>query len=360
MELRHLRYFIAVAEELHFARAAARLHIEQSPLSRAIKDLEYDLGVQLFERTTRSTRLTWAGQVFLDEARRVLSTLEQAKASAKAAATGYRGTLRIALSDGIAPPRLAALLAQNREEEPEVEIPLFETTLAQQLKGLCSGLYDAGFAHAAEVGEGIIAEPVWTDPLVIAVPARHPLLAHKRIPLEELIRYPLVLCHPEACEGCHRRDQAAPAASACVQLLLRAGGVPWILLEQQVGEGGPLLRAQHLALLQQLRDHAALLRSLQREDRRALALDDRRVGLRGKNLAHQALAMRLDRAARFIQGLDEILLHRMPAFALHWIELQMIRHAFVAHAEKCDFGRAFAAPGLIPGAGEHAHIDEQR
>ncbi|OGA60181.1 MAG: D-alanyl-D-alanine endopeptidase, partial [Burkholderiales bacterium RIFCSPHIGHO2_01_FULL_64_960] len=199
MELRHLRYFIAVAEELHFARAAERLHIEQSPLSRAIKDLEYDLGVQLFERTTRSTRLTWAGQVFLDEARRVLSTLEQAKASAKAAATGYRGTLRIALSDGIAPPRLAALLAQNREEEPEVEIRLFETTLAQQLKGLCSGLYDAGFAHAAEVGEDIIAEPVWTDPLVIAVPARHPLLAHKRIPLEELIRYPLVLCHPEAC-----------------------------------------------------------------------------------------------------------------------------------------------------------------
>lgn len=69
MELRHLRYFIAVAEELHFARAAERLHIEQSPLLRAIKDLEYDLGLQLFERTTRSTRLTWAGQVFLDESR---------------------------------------------------------------------------------------------------------------------------------------------------------------------------------------------------------------------------------------------------------------------------------------------------
>ncbi|MDX1252013.1 MAG: LysR family transcriptional regulator [Gammaproteobacteria bacterium] len=206
MELRHLRYFIAVAEELHFARAAERLHIEQSPLSRAIKDLEYDLGIQLFERTTRSTRLTWAGQVFLDEARRVLSTLEQAKASAKAAATGYRGTLRIALSDGIASPQLVALLAQHREEEPEVEIRLFETTLAQQMKGLSSGLYDAGFAHAAEVGEGIIAEPVWIDSLVIVVPARHPLLTHKRIPLEELVRYPLVLCHPEACEGGHRQD----------------------------------------------------------------------------------------------------------------------------------------------------------
>ena len=123
--MRHLRYFIAVAEELHFARAAERLHIEQSPLSRAIKDLEYDLDVQLLERTTRSTRLTWAGQVFLDEAKRVLSAMDQAKASAKAAATGYRGTLRIALSDGIDPVRLAALLAQCREEEPDVEIRLF-------------------------------------------------------------------------------------------------------------------------------------------------------------------------------------------------------------------------------------------
>ncbi len=84
MELRHLRCFIAVAEELHFARAAARLHIEQSPLSRIIKELEYRLGVQLFERTTRRTRLTWAGKVLLEEARRVLAVVDQAKASLKA------------------------------------------------------------------------------------------------------------------------------------------------------------------------------------------------------------------------------------------------------------------------------------
>lgn len=205
MELRHLRYFLAVAEELHFARAAERLHIEQSPLSRAIKDLESDLGVLLFERTTRSTHLTWAGQVFLTETRRVLTTLEQAVSTTKAAATGYRGTLRIALSDGVAQPWFAALLAQCRAEEPDVEIRLFEVALAAQIKGLRGNLYDAGFALSSEPGEGITVQAVRNDPLVIAVPARHPLLAHKRIPLSELIRYPLVLCHPEQCEGYYRQ-----------------------------------------------------------------------------------------------------------------------------------------------------------
>lgn len=86
MELRHLRFFIAVAEELHFARAAERLHMEQSPLSRGIKELEYDLNAQLFERTTRSTRLTWAGQVFLEDVRRIFAAIDQAKSNVTAAA----------------------------------------------------------------------------------------------------------------------------------------------------------------------------------------------------------------------------------------------------------------------------------
>ena len=84
MELRHLRYFLAVAEELHFARAAEKLHIEQSPLSRAIKELEEELGVVLLARTTRSTRLTRAGKLFIVHVRRVFSALEQARDSVKA------------------------------------------------------------------------------------------------------------------------------------------------------------------------------------------------------------------------------------------------------------------------------------
>lgn len=201
MELRHLRCFIAVAEELHFARAAERLHIEQSPLSRAIKELEEELGVVLFARTTRSTRLTRAGKLFLDHVRRVFAALEQARDSVKAAANGFHGQLRVALSDGITPSRLPALLALCRQEEPEVELRFFEVPLSQQIKGLHDDLYDLGFAQSDEVGDGIVALPVWSDTLMVAVPARHPLLAHKRIPLDELLRYPLVLCDPQACEG---------------------------------------------------------------------------------------------------------------------------------------------------------------
>ena len=201
MELRHLRCFLAVAEELHFARAAERLHMEQSPLSRAIKELEEELGVLLFARTTRSTRLTRAGTLFLEHVRRVFAALEQARESVKAAANGFHGQLRVALSDGITPSRLPTLLALCRLEEPEVEIRFFEVPLSQQIKGLHDDLYDVGFAQSDEVGDGIVAMPAWRDTLIVAVPARHPLLAYKRIPLEELLRYPLVLCDPQVCEG---------------------------------------------------------------------------------------------------------------------------------------------------------------
>ncbi|EPL1160328.1 LysR family transcriptional regulator [Pseudomonas aeruginosa] len=205
MEIRHLRYFLAVAEELHFARAAERLHIETSPLSRAIKELEEELGVALFARTTRSTRLTRAGRLFFESVPRVFAALQQARDSVNAAANGFHCQLRIALSDGITPSRLPALLALCRQEEPEVEVRFFEVPLAQQIKGLCGELYDLGFAQSDEVGEGIIAVPVWSDPLMVAVPARHPLLSHKQTPLEELLRYPLVLCDAVACEG-HARQ----------------------------------------------------------------------------------------------------------------------------------------------------------
>lgn len=205
MELRHLRCFLAVAEELHFARAAERLHIDQSPLSRTIKELEEELGARLFIRTTRSTQLTRAGGLFLEHVPRVFTALDQARDSVRSASNGFHGQLRIALSDGITPSRLPALLAQCRVEDPGVEVRLFEVPLTQQIKGLHDDLYDAGFSMVEDPGDGIVVTAAWEDELMVAVPARHPLLAFKKIPLEEVLHYPLVLGDPAVCEG-HARQ----------------------------------------------------------------------------------------------------------------------------------------------------------
>lgn len=208
MELRLLRYFEAVAEELHLARAADRLGIDQSPLSRAMRDLEQALGVALFDRSSRQTRLTWAGQVLLVECRRVLATLDQAIQATKSAAQGYQSHLRIAICDSLAQPRIATLLARSREDEPELEIRVFELPFSQQLRGLHTDLLDVGFALSGTVSDGVVAESVWTDPLSVIVPARHPLLAHKEVKLADALKFPLVLCHPDAASGCHDQIQA--------------------------------------------------------------------------------------------------------------------------------------------------------
>ncbi|CAJ0723255.1 LysR family transcriptional regulator [Ralstonia pickettii] len=206
MNLRHLRCFIAVAEELHFGRAARRLHIEQSPLSRTIRQMEAHLGVSLLDRSPRSVSLTLAGQAFLEDARRVLLAFEQAQSRARAAAN-QRNTLRIALSGDMGQARLSTLLALCREEAPQVGIRISEAPLAQLVTGLRNDLYDAGLALAGEVEAGVVAMPVWRDQLVVALSARHPLLAFKEVPLEEVASYPLVLCDPEVCEVCGRQRE---------------------------------------------------------------------------------------------------------------------------------------------------------
>lgn len=205
MNIRHLRCFVAVAEELHFGRAARRLHIEQSPLSRVIRKLEESLGTTLLERNPRGIRLTASGQVLLKEARRLLRVCEQARHKTQAASAERRACLRIALSDGIAQARLSALLAMYRCEAPEVDIRLFEVPLSRLLAGLKDDLYDVGLAVADKHEADIVSQPAWRDPLVVALPSRHPLLAHQQIPLEEVVSYPLILCHPQVCEGCGQR-----------------------------------------------------------------------------------------------------------------------------------------------------------
>ncbi|MBV61261.1 MAG: LysR family transcriptional regulator [Nevskiales bacterium] len=227
MEFRLLRYFVAVAEELHFARAAERLGIEQSPVSRAVRDLEELLGVQLLDRSARQTRLTWAGQVFLGECRRVLATVDQAVKSARSAAQGYQGYLRIAICDSLAQPHIATLLARSREDEPELEIRVFEMPFAQQLKGLHNDLLDIGFALSDAVQDGLVAEAAWTDPVSVIVPARHPLLVHVQVPLNEALKFPLVLFHPESGSGCRHQIQA----------MLQGASTPFKLVDEVASLG---------------------------------------------------------------------------------------------------------------------------
>lgn len=201
MNIRHLKCFLVLAEELNFTRAAERLHIEPSPLSRTIKELETELGVLLFKRDRRGTCLTYPGTVFLTEVKRVFVTLDNAKQSVQAAASGYRSTLRIALSDGAAVPHLAAILAHFRADLPDIVIRATEVPLSEQLLGLRNEVFDVGFSRSKDVGDSIIAKPIWRDSLVATLPARHPLLAYQKIPLNELLHYPLVMSHPELHAG---------------------------------------------------------------------------------------------------------------------------------------------------------------
>nr|WP_301286306.1 LysR family transcriptional regulator [Serratia nevei] len=197
-----MQYFLLVAEELSFTRAAARAHIDQSPLSRTIKELEEELGVTLFERSRGSIRLTWSGKVFSEDVRRLLSFLNSIRARAKAAEHGYRGHLRIALSDGLAQPRIAELLARCRAEEPLTEVRVIEMTVDEMVQALRFDQVDAGFTvHSGYASENLVKDAVWTDRLVFAIPARHPLLIRDKVPLSEAIQYPMIICHPDRCSG---------------------------------------------------------------------------------------------------------------------------------------------------------------
>jgi DNA-binding transcriptional LysR family regulator len=198
--MRYLRYFLVVAEEQSFTRAADRVHIEPSPLSRAIGELESELGVPLLYRRKGRTRLTWAGEVFREEAQRMLTFMEGARFRVRSAAKGYRGMLRIGLADGLAQPRLIRLLARCREEEPLTEIRIIEMTVGEMTQALDHHQIDAGFTIHTGL-HGLVKEAVWTDRPVIAVPRNYALLSLDKVSLQEIVRQPLILCHPRSCSG---------------------------------------------------------------------------------------------------------------------------------------------------------------
>lgn len=204
MELRHLRCFVVLAEELHFSRASERLHIEQSPLSRTIKELEAELGAKLFDRDRRGTRLTPAGSVFLQDVRRLFATLDQAQDNVRALTHGYSGSLTIAVSEGATDYRLSDFLAFCRQEEPDIEIRLVEMPHSEQIRRLRSGEIGIGLAHSPHAGPDISVDVLWDSHLVAVLSARHPLLIHKHVPVEELARSTLIMCDVDSVDSGNR------------------------------------------------------------------------------------------------------------------------------------------------------------
>lgn len=198
MELRHLRYFVAVAEELHFARAAQRLRMAQPPLSRQIKQLETELKVRLFHRADRKVQLTQAGALFLPQARETLMQAERATLIAQRAARGELGLLNIATPSSMPfTGLLPAMLRAYREAFPHVQLVLQEMGINKQLNGLVNGELDIGFIRlpATHFPAGILAHTVLKEKILVALHEDHPLAARAKIDLaslsgEAFIMYP--------------------------------------------------------------------------------------------------------------------------------------------------------------------------
>jgi DNA-binding transcriptional LysR family regulator len=198
IELRHLRYFVAVAEELHFGRAANRLHLAQPPLSQQIRKLEEILGHALFVRTSRAVRLTSAGQIFLDRARRTLQNVHEDLEEARSVGRGEVGFLRVGfISSGMLTP-LPAMLGQYRRAYPKVNLQLHESYTSVVMQGLINGTLDAGFLRDGDPSESLAVETLFTEPFVAVLPADHPLATRSVLTAGHLRNEPFVFFSPTA------------------------------------------------------------------------------------------------------------------------------------------------------------------
>ena len=188
MELRHLRYFIVVAEEQNITRAAARLHVSQPPLSRQIRALEDELGVVLFEHTAKAVHLTEAGRVFLDEARAVLQRSNEAVQAAKAAACGQRGKIHVAYAPALFAKILPRALQLFEHLHPQIHVQLHDLSTEEMLRGLRDGKIDVAFlvnVSARRMGE-FAFEEIRRDAVCVALHSAHPLAKVRKIRLEQV------------------------------------------------------------------------------------------------------------------------------------------------------------------------------
>ncbi len=192
MELRQIRYALAVADELHFHRAAQRLHMTQPSLSRQVRALEHELGVALFTRTSRGVELTPAGSEFVRQAPRALQALDTAVQRCREVGRGATGHVALGFVATAAVDLLPRALARHRELRPNVVVTLAELTTEQQLRSLERGELDVGLGRDARPAAGLHIEQLRQEPVVIAVPLDHPLAANPSVRLVDLVGWPLV------------------------------------------------------------------------------------------------------------------------------------------------------------------------
>jgi DNA-binding transcriptional LysR family regulator len=186
MELRHLRYFVAVADELSFTAAAHRLHVSQPPLSQQIRDLEHELKTALFARTSRRVELTAAGSVFLEHARAILAQAEQAAEQARAIGFGHIGTLDIGTTGSVLLGPLGSLIAAFSARFPQVMVRLYEMSPQEQQAALHARRTDISFLRRPSQDPDLVDELAWAEDVMVALPERHRLVAEERLALATL------------------------------------------------------------------------------------------------------------------------------------------------------------------------------
>jgi DNA-binding transcriptional LysR family regulator len=220
MELRQLRSFITLGEELHFGRAATRLHLAQSALSRQIQQLEEELKFLLFSRTKRRVELTSAGVVFFDKARSVFARVHDAVEAASRVANGQTGWLSIGFVGSAIYGVFPAIIRSFRQSSPAVELILSEMTSAEQLVALREKRVHVGFLRPPVGGEELAVETVVHEPLAVALPSHNPLARSRTLPLRALAREPFIVFPP---------DPKAHWAEYVVSLCRQAGFEPQIV-----------------------------------------------------------------------------------------------------------------------------------
>jgi len=194
MELRHLRYFVAIGEEQHYGRAARRLRVAQPALSRQIQDLEEEVGFKLFERLPRGVKLSVAGKLFLEDARRILQEISEAAVRAGRVASGRSGTLRIGFTEnsswrGVVPDSFRRF----REQQPDVDLQLQPAASLEQLDAIRSGRLDAGFINFMPKADADLDQlAVGRQQIELALTKRHPLTRLKKLRLRDLTDVPFV------------------------------------------------------------------------------------------------------------------------------------------------------------------------